>query len=435
MPKHDSSSARSAAAPARITRRQLEALSEVLLQVLSFRYPADQVLSRFFRGNKQLGGGDRRFIAESVYTGLRHYYWVKAMLAGETSPRRFGLAVLIGPRGFSVNRLEQLLSPADLSWAREAKGRKAGDTLWERAELPPWIVQALAEQYDEATVLKLGRALQESAPLDLRVNTIKADSAEVLKQLQADDHSVSTGSYSPTAIRLRNKPALQRHPLLMDGAIEVQDEGSQLVGLLLDPQPGERVVDFCAGAGGKTLHLGALMNGKGRIDAYDVSERRLKRLGPRLARSGLSNVRSQVIAHERDSHLKNRLGKADRVLVDAPCTGLGTIRRNPDLKFRQSEKTLQELTQQQASILAAAARLVRPGGRLVYATCSLMQKENQAIVDGFLAEHQAFQRVPVTQLLEAKGIELNTGDDLVLLPHEHACDGFYAAVLERQSEA
>ncbi|MCG8465349.1 MAG: RsmB/NOP family class I SAM-dependent RNA methyltransferase [Xanthomonadales bacterium] len=434
MPKHDSPPARGNAAPARITKRQLEALSEVLLQVLSFRYPADQVLSRFFRANKQLGGGDRRFIAESVYTGLRHYYWVKAMLAGETSPRRFGLAVLLGPRGFSVSRLEQLLSPADLRWAREAKGRKAGDALWEQAELPPWIVSALAEQYDDATILSLGRALQQPAPLDLRVNTIKAQRDQVLKQLQADDSSIAAGTLSPTAIRLPGKPALQRHPLLLEGAIEVQDEGSQLVSLLLDPQAGERVVDFCAGAGGKTLHIGALMNSKGRIDAYDVSERRLKRLGPRLARSGLSNVRAQAISHERDSHLKNRLGKADRVLVDAPCTGLGTIRRNPDLKFRQSEKTLQELTQQQASILAAAARLVRPGGRLVYATCSLMHKENQAIVDGFLEQSPSFKRLSVAELLTAKGIDLDTGEDLVLLPHEHSCDGFYAAVLERQSD-
>lgn len=421
------------AGDARITRRQLESLSTVLLEVLSFRFPADQVLSRFFRSHRELGGGDRRMIAETVYAGLRHYYRVKEMAGGTSDPRRFGIAALLGPRGFSVNSLQPVLSSEELDWAKQARSQKPAEELWLKAELPPWIVNSLKQRFSDEEILSLGRALQQPAPLDLRVNRILAEVDEVRSALEQEQLPVSAAPYAPDALRLEDKPALQRHPLFLKGLVEVQDCGSQLVGLLLDPQAGERVVDFCAGAGGKTLHIGALMEGRGRIDAYDVSARRLQKLGPRLARSGLSNVRAQVIEHERDSKLKKRHAKADRVLVDAPCTGLGTLRRNPDLKFRQDQASLAELTQRQASILEAAARLVRPGGRLVYATCSLLREENQAIIDAFLEQNPDFQRRSAAQILHAQGIDLDTGDDLVLLPHLHATDGFYAAVLERAS--
>lgn len=418
--------------PARITKRQLEALAEVLLQVLSFRYPADQVISRYFKAHKQLGGGDRRFIAETVYTGLRHYYWVKALLAGETQPMRFALATLLGPLGFSVKSLTQLLSPQELQWAKEAKTRKPSDELWVKAELPPWIVSILQQRLSDEEILTLGRALKSSAALDIRVNTLKTDRETVLQQLNDEGIKATPTPYSNAGIRLAEKPALQRHQLMLNGAIEVQDEGSQLISLLLDPQPGEWVVDFCAGAGGKTLHLGGLMKGRGRIDAYDVSNRRLQSMTPRLARSGLSNIRAQLIKDEHDPLLKKRLGKADRVLVDAPCTGLGTLRRNPDLKFRQSQASLEKLTLSQSSILQSAARIVKPGGRLVYATCSLLDAENQQIVDQFLEQNPDFKRMAVGDIMRSKGIELEMGDDLILSPQQHHCDGFYAAVLIRQ---
>jgi len=211
----------------------------------------------------------------------------------------------------------------------------------------------------------------------------------------------------------------------------VQDEGSQLLGFLVQPKRGELVVDFCAGAGGKTLQLGALMRSTGRLYAFDVSERRLSKLKPRVARAGLSNVHPVLIAHERDAKVKRLAGKADRVLVDAPCSGLGTLRRNPDLKWRQSPQSVAEMVAKQTAILESAARLVKPGGRLVYATCSLLDEENDAVVDGFLAAHPEFRPISAGEVLARQGIALDTGERLRLSPRTHDTDGFFAAVLER----
>ena len=237
--------------------------------------------------------------------------------------------------------------------------------------------------------------------------------------------------WSPVGIRVKGKPALNKSPLFLGGKFEVQDEGSQLLGFLLAPKRNEMVVDFCAGAGGKTLMLGAMMNSQGRLYAFDVSEKRLTNLKPRLKRSGLSNIHPQLIAHENDSKLKRLSGKIDRVLVDAPCSGLGTLRRNPDLKFRQSPQSVSELTQKQASILAAACKLLKPGGRLVYATCSLLQEENRGIVDAFLASHPEFVLRHAGEVLAQQKIQIEVGECLQLLPQVHGTDGFFAAVLER----
>jgi len=232
-------------------------------------------------------------------------------------------------------------------------------------------------------------------------------------------------------LRVAGRPALARHPLFVAGALEVQDEGSQLVGLLVAPKRSDMVVDFCAGAGGKTLLLGALMRSQGRLYAFDTHDRRLANLKPRLARSGLSNVHPQLLAHERDTKVKRLAGKIDRVLVDAPCTGFGTLRRNPDLKWRQTESALAELTTKQCTILAAAATLVKPGGRLVYATCSVLPDENEAVVSAFLAANSAFTRVDAAAELARAGVILDTGPSLQLFPHKQGCDGFYAEVLAR----
>ena len=215
------------------------------------------------------------------------------------------------------------------------------------------------------------------------------------------------------------------------GKFEVQDEGSQLLGFLVAPKRNEMVVDFCAGAGGKTLMLGAMMNSQGRLYAFDVSEKRLANLKPRLKRSGLSNLQPQLIAHENDQKVKRLAGKIDRVLVDSPCSGLGTLRRNPDLKFRQSPQSLAELTQKQTNILASASRLLKKGGRLVYATCSLLREENQSIVEDFLAAHAEFKLIPAGEVLTQQKIPLDMGDYLQLLPQKHGTDGFFAAVMER----
>jgi 16S rRNA (cytosine967-C5)-methyltransferase len=195
------------------------------------------------------------------------------------------------------------------------------------------------------------------------------------------------------------------------------------------------VVDFCAGAGGKTLLLGAMMRSTGRLYALDVAEKRLAKLKPRVARAGLSNVHPILIANENDIRVKRLAGKVDRVLVDAPCSGLGTLRRNPDLKWRQTPESIAELTQKQAAILAAAARLLKPGGRLVYATCSILSEENEAIVDDFLSSHPEFLRLSAADILADQGIRIegiNTTADFHLSPPLHSTDGFFAAVLQRQ---
>jgi 16S rRNA (cytosine967-C5)-methyltransferase len=308
-----------------------------------------------------------------------------------------------------------------------------------RAELPLWLYSALAAQYEDAE--PLFKALTEAAPLDLRVNILKASRDEVLASLRAAtrEHApvdAQPTRYSPEAVRLIEKPGLARWALYRDGLIEVQDEGSQLIARLVAPRRGEMVVDFCAGAGGKTLALGSLMRSSGRIYAFDIHAKRLAGFGPRLKRSGLSNVHPAAIDSENDPKVKRLAGKIDRVLVDAPCSGSGTLRRNPDLKWRFDEAELARVNTVQGNVLRAAARLVKPGGRLVYATCSLLALENQQLIEQFLRENPQFEPVPATEVLAQQGIDIEHGARFapyfVMLPHLHGTDGFFAAVLERR---
>ena len=254
---------------------------------------------------------------------------------------------------------------------------------------------------------------------------------------QAAITSIET-PYSPWGLRIDGKPALQKLDVFTRGAVEVQDEGSQLLALLLDARRGEMVADFCAGAGGKTLAIGATMRSTGRLYAFDVSAHRLDKLKPRLARSGLSNVHPVAIAHERDERIKRLAGKMDRVLVDAPCSGLGTLRRNPDLKWRQSPQDVQELALKQQAILQSAARLLKPGGRLVYATCSVLPQENEQVAEAFGAAHPDFEPCNVAELLAALKVPHAAdlcnaeGRFLRLWPHRHGTDGFFAAVWQRR---
>ncbi len=285
----------------------------------------------------------------------------------------------------------------------------------------------------ETEIFALGRALQQPAPLDLRVNTLRSERDAVLRELAASGIVGEPTPYSPVGIRLKGKPALNRHPLFLDGAIEAQDEGSQLLAYLVAPKRHDLVVDFCGGAGGKSLQLGGLMRSHGRVYAFDVSEKRLARLKPRLKRSGLSNLYPQLLRNENDVKIKRLAGKIDRVLVDAPCSGLGTLRRNPDLKWRQSAQSIEELKVKQAAILRSAARLPKPGGRIVYATCSFLAEENEEIVAAFLAEHPHFALLACSDLLTQQRIDLDTGPYLKLWPQQHHTDGFFAAAMTRTS--
>jgi 16S rRNA (cytosine967-C5)-methyltransferase len=300
-----------------------------------------------------------------------------------------------------------------------------------RAELPDWVHERLAAHLSETEVVALGRTLQEPAPLDLRVNTVCTDRERVLRTLAERGVHATATPYSPVGVRVTGKPAINREPLFLEGAVEVQDEGSQLVAYLLAPRRHDLVVDFCAGAGGKSLMLGAMMHSQGRIYAFDVSAARLARLKPRLKRSGLSNMHPHLLRTEHDQKVKRLAGKIDRVLVDAPCSGLGTLRRNPDLKWRQSPEGVVNMRAKQASILAAASTLVKPGGRLVYATCSLLAEENEDVAEMFLKKHPEFAPTPCGEILRQQGIKIDAGERMRLWPHVHGTDGFFAAVFER----
>jgi 16S rRNA (cytosine967-C5)-methyltransferase len=417
-----------------LSRGLLEQAINATQQLLQFRQPADAVLSALFR-TQRCGPRERAFIAEAGYAVLRRKRSLTAWIGPDANPKQLVLAALVRHCGVSQRMLEAAMSKRDAEWLVELKAKPEPVlTLAEQTDLPDWLVERLAVLMPEADLLALTRALNQPAPLDLRVNTLKVNRGDVLAQFEQEGIAATACPFAPEAIRLAGKPSLAKHPLFLDGSIEVQDEGSQLLGHLLAPKRGEMVVDFCAGAGGKTLLLGALMRSTGRLYAFDVSEKRLAKLKPRLARSGLSNVHPAVIAHENDTHVKRLAGKCDRVLVDAPCSGLGTLRRNPDLKWRQTPQSVTELTAKQTAILAAAAKLLKPGGRLVYATCSLLPEENAQIVDAFLAAHPGFARRPAVEVLAAQGIRIEmVGADLQLLPQVHGTDGFYAAVLERQT--
>jgi 16S rRNA (cytosine967-C5)-methyltransferase len=412
----------------------LDLCTELLRQVLQFDMPADSVVSAFFRKHRDLGQRERHTLAETVYNVLRRRLLFQHLAQTGSGPLERRMAILgwQGSEGF----LRGALGEHEQQWLAKARAVDTASLQPKlRHNLPDWLAQplqqALGDEFDA-----LAASLNEPAPLDLRVNILKAKRDEAQAALAAAGIDARPTPYSPWGLRVDGKPALNKLEVFTKGEVEVQDEGSQLLALLVSPKRGEMVVDFCAGAGGKTLALGAAMRNSGRLYAFDVSGHRLDALKPRLARSGLSNVYPAQIAHERDDRIKRLAGKIDRVLVDAPCSGLGTLRRNPDLKWRQSPAAIDELREKQGAILESAARLLKPGGRLVYATCSLLGSENEAIAQAFAAAHPDFQPVPAGQALERAQVNeaasLDNAGYLRLWPHRHHSDGFFAAVWEKR---
>lgn len=414
----------------------LDLSCELLRAVLKFDAPADGLVSSFFRKHKALGQRERHALAETAYAVLRQRLLFQHLAQSGSGPMERRLALLAWQG--SMDFLRQALSKQEQQWLDEiATIDRATLAPKLRHNLPDWLAEPLLARLGEQEFWALAQAMNEAAPLDLRVNTFKAKREEVQAALKASGIEAEPTPYSPIGLRVQGKPGLSKQEVFTSGAVEVQDEGSQLLALLLDAKRSEMVVDFCAGAGGKTLALGAAMRNTGRLYAFDVSGYRLDKLKPRLARSGLSNVYPAQIAHERDERIKRLAGKIDRVLVDAPCSGLGTLRRNPDLKWRQSPQAVSELQAKQAAILESAARLVKPGGRLVYATCSLLDAENEGVAEAFGAQHKDFVAVPAQEALErahvARAGELCENGYLRLWPHRHQTDGFFAAVWERRA--
>ena len=418
----------------------LDACAELVRQVLTLEHPADAVVSRFFRDHRNLGPRERATLAETTYAVLRKKLLFEQLARSGSGARERRLAILgfHGPRDF----VKSALSDQEIRWLDDCDSIRPEELMpHHRHNLPEWLVAPLKQQLSEESFWALADSMAQPAPLDLRVNALKDKRDAVQKELAKAGIKAQPTPYSPLGLRIEGKPALTKLDAFARGAIEVQDEGSQLLALLLDAKRGEMVVDFCAGAGGKTLAIGPSMRSTGRLYAFDVSAHRLEALKPRLARSGLSNVHPAAIAHERDDRIKRLAGKIDRVLVDAPCSGLGTLRRNPDLKWRQSPEALAELAQKQSAILTSAARLLKPGGRLIYATCSVLPQENEAIAEAFSAEHPDLvvedAGALLTQLKVAQAAELCSGGEsgtryLRLWPHLHRTDGFFAAVWTRK---
>ncbi len=425
---------------------RLQVTLDLLQEIDTVARPADAVVSDWFRARRYIGEGDRGPIHDLLYSLLRHHArlgWWLAKHGQEAVPRNRLLAWLALVGGRTPEQVARLFNgerfaPAVLTKQEHTllvklQGSPIDHSAMPdevRLECPAWAADALRRRFGDSFQDEMA-ALLAGAALDLRVNTLKATREDVLHALRDLGLPAEATRMAPHGIRLTHRPSLARLPMLQNGEAEIQDEGSQLVALLVDARPGERVVDFCAGAGGKTLAIAAQMANKGRIIACDILDNRLARSAERFRRAGAHNIETKLLSSERDPWVKRRKGTFDRVLVDAPCTGTGTWRRNPDARWRQLGSGLDNLLPLQATILASAARLVKPGGRLIYATCSLLPEENEEQVAGFLAMHPAFRVVPLREAAPQLTGSAHP-DYLSLSPARNGTDGFFAAVMQRE---
>ena len=425
-----------------------QATLELLASIEATPRPADAVISAYFRNRRFIGSKDRVAIAEGVYALLRHHarltWWIEK--SGEfPSVRARLIAELLLCRSWKSESITALFCGGTFGpMAMEENEKRLAEALEGHTldhpdmpllvakECPAWAAEKLQATLG-ASFAKEMTALLVSAPLDLRINPIKATREKVLEQLQESGIKAAPCRLSPLGIRVEGRPAISALPIFQNGLIEIQDEGSQLVALLADAKAGQRVVDFCAGAGGKTLALAAMMNNKGKVVACDVLGGRLKRAAVRFRRAGLHNIETVELSGENDPWIKRHKGGYDRVLVDAPCGGSGTWRRNPDARWRPLGPGVEHLTALQPRILDGAARLVKAGGRLIYATCSLLRDENEDQIEAFLSRHPDFTIVPIATLWPALigGESPCDGPYLRLTPAKHETDGFFAAIVEK----
>ena len=408
------------------------------------RRPADAVANDFFRSRRFIGSGDRRAVSERAWAVLRARrrlgWWLgEAGLAASPALLVAASLVLEGwtaegvSQSFSGGRhAPDRLGPEQVAGlARLARRTLSHPDMPEavRLEVPDFVLPLLRARYGEALEAELA-AMEGQAPLDLRVNTLKLDRAAARAALAAEGIEAEPTALSPWGLRVAGRRPVTAAKAFTEGLVEIQDEGSQLVAALVGAAPGMAVCDWCAGAGGKTLAMAMTMANRGHIVACDVSAPRLEGAVKRLRRAGVHNAERHLV-EAGDKWAKRRAGKFDRVLVDAPCTGTGTWRRNPDGRLRLREMDLAELLPKQAAILDVAERLVRPGGRLIYATCSLLGEENEAQVTGFLARHPQYRVVPLSEAWGEPMPALSGGVYLSLSPRRFGTDGFFAAVLER----
>lgn len=435
---------------------RIRAAIEILEHVQSVwasdrRVPIDGLLNDIFRARRYMGAKDRGAVSELVYYVLRNggaLEWHIEQSDRSVTPRRVVMIALLhlpwqGAKPLGVEGIDALFSggqygPSPLQETERRMLERCAERPLEMPQMPDaarynypdWMESRLVASFGEQKAAAMA-ALNAQAPVDLRCNTLKCpDRAALILALDREGHFATPTPHSPLGVRLGKRLPAFTTQAFKDGMFEMQDEGSQMAALLVEAKPGQKVIDFCAGAGGKTLAIAATMENKGRILAWDNHENRLAQMRKRLARAGVNNVQTHVLADESDPFTKRHRNSADWVLVDAPCSGSGTWRRNPDLKWRISPDDLRELCALQSRILGAAARLVKPGGRLVYVTCSIFLEENFHIVKTFLDQHPTFRveapgKLWNKHLIAREGV----GASMVLTPHRDGTDGFYAAVL------
>jgi 16S rRNA (cytosine967-C5)-methyltransferase len=435
---------------------QVAAAIEILSVIEDSARPADDAAADYFRRRRYIGAKDRAQIASHVYAVLRHRaaldWWIGRASRGAVpeAARERVLASLALIDLWPPERIARCcdgerfrpapLSPAEARLVTSLAGHTLHHPDMPRAvgnDVPEWLLPALERALGAGLEGEIA-ALNAAAPVDLRVNPLKCDRETARRRLADEGITAEPTLLSPLGLRLKARAPLAALAAFKEGLVEVQDEGSQLAALLADARPGMRVVDFCAGAGGKTLALAAQMRNRGKIVALDVSTRRLERAGTRLRRAGVNNVERRALAGERDKWIKRHKESFDRVFVDAPCLGTGTWRRNPDAKWRARPEDLAELTVRQQDILASAARLVRPGGRLVYATCSLLCEEDEDRAEAFLAGASDFALVPAAEVWQETiggNPPAGGGPYLRLSPARHGTDGFFVAIFARREAA
>ena len=436
---------------------RIQAAIELLDQIGASTVPADRLVGNYFRSRRYAGSKDRRAVTEMVYDILRRrgeYAWIAGGSSGSdgSDGRPLALAQLISQPAMDAGAIAALFdgtkySPPELNAEEQAlldsiknsvesNGENNGEAppAWVTGNYPEWLAPGLQRRFG-ADMDREMAAMQGRAGVDLRVNVLKTTAEKAAAKLAEGGMATTPGTLAPDALRLDDRRSLANHPLYQSGVIEIQDEGSQLVALLCAAQPGQQVVDYCAGAGGKSLALAAGMNNKGQIFAFDNNPRRLRPLRERLQRAGARNIQVHALADAAAiAALGNLKGKVDRLLLDVPCTGSGAWRRNPESKWRLTPEQLAQYAATQDDILNRAAPLVAPGGRLIYATCSILVDENEDRVDAFLAAHADFDVMPIAQVWDDVLESACPCDDpyLRLTPAQHGTDGFFVAVLQRK---
>jgi len=415
------------------------------------RAPVDALLGDYFRARRYIGSKDRGAISDLVYFVLRNggaLEWHIEQCDRSTTARRLVMVALIFyavPDRTPMERedIAELFSgekyapsritEQEMQMLARCEGRAFTSPEMPgaaRYNYPDWLEGRLKDAFGDQLPEAM-QALNAQAPIDLRTNLLKCkDRGDLILALDKDGYFAAPTPHSPIGVRLKKRLPAFNTTAFKEGLYEMQDEGSQIVGLLVNAKPGDKVIDFCAGAGGKTLTIAATMQNKGRLLAWDVSEHRLQQIHKRLARAGVSNVQTHVLKSETDAFLKRHVETADWVLVDAPCSGSGTWRRNPDLKWRFSLEDLREVKELQTNILHNAARLVKRGGRLVYVTCSVFNDENRWQVQQFLGKNPSF-RVATPDRMWNKHFHAveDLGIFIALSPHKDGTDGFFAAIL------